>query len=432
LIPPTPPIPEERARRRVAVTGLGVVSGLGWGVAPFWEALRAGRTGIGPFARFDHSGHRTHVAGEVPPPPPALVARYPRWARLSQAERFALAAADEALAQAGLSPLSERIDPARVGVFFGSSTGGMFEGERYFADLLALRRPAGEGSGFTGAARLHLALLAAQPVSSPGDAVGRHLGVTGPVETLSSACSSSTLALGAALDALRSGEVEIAVAGGSDSLCQLTYAGFNSLRAVSEAPCRPFQEGREGMSIGEGAAVLVLEPLDRALARGVSPLAELAGAGASCDAFHMTAPDPSGQGAAAAVAAALADAGMAPQEIDFVNAHGTGTPLNDAAEERAFARVFGDRSKALPITATKGIVGHLLGSAGAIEAAATVLCLAAAEVHPTPGGGAVDPELPVRLVQGRPLPLAARAAVSTNLAFGGSNAALVFSVGREP
>ncbi len=396
-----------------------MVSGLGWGVAPFWAALRAGQTSLGPFARFDHSGHRTHVAAQVPAPPPGLAARYPRWSRLSQADRFALAAVDEALAQAGLPSFA---DPDRVGVFFGSSTGGMYEGELFFADLLARseRRPGGSS-------RTHLALLASQPVSGPGDELARHLGVTGPVETLSSACSSATLALGAALDALRSGEVDLALAGGSDALCQLTYAGFNALRAVSESPCRPFRAGREGMSVGEGAAVLVLEPLARALARGAVPLAELAGAGASCDAHHMTAPDPSGRGAAAAVAAALSDAGMEPGEIDFINAHGTGTPLNDAAEWRAFERVFGERLKDLPLTATKAIVGHLLGSAGAIEAVATVLCLAAAEVHPTPGWGPVDPELPVRLVEGAPLPLAARAAVSTNLAFGGSNAALVFS-----
>jgi 3-oxoacyl-[acyl-carrier-protein] synthase II len=406
----------------VAVTGLGAVSALGWGVAPLLTALREGRTGLGPFARFDHSGHRTHVAGEVPDPPTELAARYRRWRRLTQADRFALAAADEALAQAGLTPLASHADPGRVGVFFGSSTGGMYEAERVFADLLARRD--------RGSSRAHVAILAAQPVSGPGDELARHLGVTGPVETISSACASATLALGAALYALRSGEVEVAVAGGSDSLCELTYAGFNALRAVAESPCRPFREGREGMSIGEGAAILILEPLDRALARGAVVLAELSGAGASCDAHHMTAPDPSGVGAAAAVAAALADAGMDPGEIDFLNAHGTGTPLNDAAEHRAFQQVFGGRTRELPLTATKAVVGHLLGSAGAIEAVATVLALAAGEVHPTPGEGAIDPELPVRLVEGAPLPLASRAAVSTNLAFGGSNAALVFS--RSP
>jgi 3-oxoacyl-[acyl-carrier-protein] synthase II len=235
--------------------------------------------------------------------------------------------------------------------------------------------------------------------------------------------------VGAALDALRAGEVEVAVAGGSDSLCQLTYAGFNALRAVSEEPCRPFRTARDGMSIGEGAAVLVLEPLARALARGARPLALLAGAGASCDAHHMTAPEASGAGAAAALSAALADAGIDPAEVVFVDAHGTGTPLNDAAEWRALERVFGPRARTLPVAATKAAVGHLLGSAGAIEAVATVLCLAAGEVHPTPGGGEIDPEAPAALVAGRPLPIAGRAggaAVSINLAFGGSNAALVF------
>jgi 3-oxoacyl-[acyl-carrier-protein] synthase II len=188
------------------------------------------------------------------------------------------------------------------------------------------------------------------------------------------------------------------------------------------------------MSFGEGAAVLVLEPLERVLARGARPLAELAGAGASCDAHHMTAPDPSGAGAAAALAAALRDAGIAAGAVDFVNAHATGTPLNDAAEWRAMQEVFGERTTALPVTATKGILGHLLGSSGAIEALVTILSLLHGELHPVPGdfgeNGGMDPDLPVRLVLDRPLPLpAARTAVSTSLAFGGSNAALVFSRG---
>jgi 3-oxoacyl-[acyl-carrier-protein] synthase II len=173
--------------------------------------------------------------------------------------------------------------------------------------------------------------------------------------------------------------------------------------------------------------VLVLEPLEAALARGARPLAILAGAGASCDAHHMTAPDPSGAGVAQALRRALDDAGTGPDEIDFVNAHGTGTPLNDAAEWQALVRVFGDRAGAVPVTSTKGAVGHLLGSAGAIEAVATLLCLRAGEVHPTPGAGDVDPACPADLVLGAPRALpGARAALSANFAFGGSNAALVF------
>jgi 3-oxoacyl-[acyl-carrier-protein] synthase II len=405
--------------RRVVVTGMGAVSGLGWGVGSLWEGLRSGRTAIRPFGRFDHALHRTHLAAEVAgsgdaPEGPG---------RLSMADRFALFAAREAVEGAGLAiPLGD-VGGMEAGVWFGSSTGGMFESEEFFRRFVTDRR------------RSRLGDLASQQVNGPGDAVARHLGVTGPVQTISSACSSGALALGAALDAVRSGAVDVAVAGGSDSLCQLTYAGFNALRSVDEAPCLPFRAARAGMSFGEGAAVLVLEPLDRALARGAAPLAELAGAGSACDAHHMTAPDPSGAGAAAALEAALHDAGLPADAIDFVNAHATGTPLNDAAEWNALRRVFGERAGTLPVVLTKAMLGHLLGSAGAIEALVTVLCLHHGELHPAPaearavGEGAAGAEdIPAALVLDRPLPLPdARAAASVSLAFGGSNAALVFA-----
>jgi 3-oxoacyl-[acyl-carrier-protein] synthase II len=416
----------EEGSRLVAVSGLGAVCGLGWGIDALWEGLRAGRSGIGPFRRFDHHLHRTHLAAEAPEPPASLARSLPGWRRLSIADRFALFAAREAVERAGLALPLALEEGEEAGVFFGSSTGGMFESERFFADFLRDRRG-------------RLSALASQQVNGPGDAVARHLGVTGPVETLSSACASGALALGAALQAVRAGEVEIAIAGGADSLCQLTYAGFNALRSVDEVPCRPFRPGRAGMSFGEGAAVLVLEPLERVLARGAEPLAVLAGAGASCDAHHMTAPDPAGRGAAAALTAALADAGLPADAIDFVNVHGTGTPLNDAAEWKALQEVFGRRAAEIPLVATKALVGHLLGCSGSLEAVATILCLRHGELHPAPGTGEltdpelvdpelVDPELTTALVVDAPLPLpGARAAVSTSLAFGGSNAALVFS-----
>jgi len=408
------------------------VSGLGWGVDPLWEGLCAGRSAIGPFRRFDHQPHRTHVAAEAGEAPRELAA-LPGWDRLSLADRFAVGAAVEGVRQAGLSvPFTEEIE---AGVFWGSSTGGMWEAEGFFRDFLVdLKQGRSRARS-----QARLRDLASHQVNAPGDAVARHLGVAGPVQTVSSACASGALALGAALEALRSGTVDVALAGGSDSLCQLTYAGFNALRSVDESPCRPFRAGRAGMSIGEGAALLVLEPLERVLARGAAPLAVLAGTGASCDAHHMTAPDPSGEGAAAALDAALRDAGLAPAEIDFVNTHGTGTPLNDAAEWNALRRVFGVRAAELPVTATKALLGHLLGSSGAIEAVTTVLCLRHGLLHPVPSGepavsaeAAVDAEpaagLPVALVLDHPLPLpAARAGVSTSLAFGGSNAALVFT-----
>ena len=418
MAPLVAPRQQEPAAPQVAVTGIGAVCGLGWGTAALWQGLRSGRSGIGPFVRFDHSQHRTHLAAEAPEaetPPPNLARVCPGWRRLTIADRFAIFAALEAVGQAGLGA-NDTADLENVGIYFGSSTGGMYESELFFADFL--REPR----------RARLSALVAQQVNAPGDAVARQLGAMGPVATFSSACASGALALGAALAAVRSGEVDVAVAGGSDSLCQLTYAGFNALRSVDEIACRPFRAGRAGMSFGEGAAVLVLEPLARALARGAEPLAVLAGAGSSCDAHHMTAPDPTGAGAAAAVEAALADAGLTAEAVDFVNVHGTGTPLNDAAEWQALQRVFGKRAGKMPLVATKALLGHLLGCSGAIEAVATVLCLQHGELHPVQGTGEEDPELPVSLVLDAPLSLpGVRAAVSTSLAFGGSNAALVFS-----
>ncbi len=384
-----------------------------------------GSTGVGHPERFDVSGQRTGVAGEVPPAPAALAAAYRRWCHYSQADRFAVVAAAEAARQAGLDQPSESWRP-ELGVFLGGSTGGMAEGEDYYRSLR-------EGQ------RAPLRLLASHPLNCPGDAVARLFGSGGPVRSFSSACASGALAIGAALDALRGGEIEVAVAGGSDALCQLTYSGFNSLRAVDSRPCRPFRADRAGLSLGEGAGALILERRARAAARGARPLAELAGAGASCDAHHMTAPHPRGAGAAAAVEAALRDARLSAEAIDFINAHGTGTRHNDASEWHAIQQVFGERAPRIPVTSTKGSVGHLLGSSGAIEAVATVQCLSAGQVHPTPGSGGPDEAFDVDLVTGVPRPLGPAVpgertfAVSTSFGFGGANAALVLStVARGP
>jgi 3-oxoacyl-[acyl-carrier-protein] synthase II len=398
--------------RRVVVTGLGAVTAAGWGVTPFRETARAGRTSIGPFDRIDHTPQRTHVAGQVPPAPAALDADRSRWKRLSHADRFALFAAYEALGQAGFEPpLAGR----SVGVFFGSTTGGLFETEKYFEQLVC--QP---GS------RPNRRLLASHAHGAPAETVARHLGVEGPVETVSSACASGSLAIEQALRAVRSGEVDCALAGGSDTLTLTTYSGFNALRAVDERPCRPFRSDRAGLSLGEGGAVLVLESLDHALARGALPLAEVLGAGSSCDASHMTAPHSEGLGAAVAIERALEDAGLEPDGIDLVNTHGTGTPLNDAAEYAALRLIFGERSARIPIEATKALLGHLLGTAGVIEAVSTVIGLVEREVRPTPGGGEIDPALPVVLVLDslRAAP-AMRAAISVSFGFGGANAAVV-------
>lgn len=397
----------------VAVTGLGAVSAFGWSAAALWDGLRAGRHAIGTFSRFDASPHRTHLAAEVPPPSGDAPASS-RAERHSWADRFALAAALEAVAQSGLDAPGAL---SRAGVFFGSSTGGMYEGEEFFATVL-----------LSAGKRFPISLLAAQQYNGPGDAVARRLKVGGPVETVSSACSSGSLALGAALQAVRRGDVEIAIAGAADSLCRITYGGFNALRSIDPEPCSPFRARRLGLTIGEGAGCLVLEPLARARARGAPLLALVCGAGASCDAHHMTAPEPSGSGAARAVTAALRDAAIEPDAVAFVNAHGTGTPLNDAAEASAIATVFGARASRVPLTSTKSLLGHLLGAAGALEAVATIQCLDHGLVHAMPEAGALDATIPLDVVVGdaRPVP-GARYAVSVNLAFGGANAAVVLA-----
>jgi len=411
-----------RPARRFVVTGLGAVSAWGWSAGDLWRGLLSGRTAIGSLDRFPAAEQRTRLAAQVPAPPRDLPARVAGWNELSQAERFALVATLEAVGAAGLAP-GDLPAPHRTGVFFGGSTAGMFETEETIRALLVGDR--------AGATRTDLAPLTSQPLDNPAGAVARLLGAAGPVVTVSSACASGTQAVGLALDALRAGEVDVAVTGGADSLCRLTYAGFNALRVVDAEACRPFREGRTGMSLGEGAGILIIEPLERAVARGAAILGSCLGVGNSCDAHHMTAPRPDGLGAALATERALADAGVTADEVAFLNAHGTGTPLNDASEWRGFARALGPRAAEIPLTATKASIGHLLGTSGSLEAVATVLCLDAGLVHPTPGGGTIDPETPARLVRGEPLPIERPGvALSTSFGFGGANAAAAFGPAR--
>jgi len=399
---------------RVVVTGVGAVSAWGWGRDELWSGLCSGKTAIQGFSRFDHRDFRTHVAAQVPPPPDDLPRGFRGWRRWCWAERFGAASVAEALNQAGLP---RRIPELNAAVVFGSSTGGMLETETFYACL----RGAAEG-------RARLGDLASQQINAPGDAVAREFAVSGPVCTTSTACVSGASAIGHALDAVRTGEVELAIAGAADSLCRITYGGFNSLRSVDERPCIPFRKERDGLTVGEGAAALVLESLDRAIDRGAAPLAELIDHGASNDAHHMTAPHPQGAGARAALERAChGDRGL-PARISFINAHGTGTPHNDRAEWEALRGFLGERAGSIPVTCTKGSIGHLLGATGAIEAVAVISSLQHRLVYPSAGEGAVDPATPVRLVTDRPMPIASMdVAVSVNLGFGGSNTALLFS-----
>jgi 3-oxoacyl-[acyl-carrier-protein] synthase II len=249
--------------------------------------------------------------------------------------------------------------------------------------------------------------------------------LTGPRVTISTACSSSTVAVGLAGEMVRDGEVEVALAGGADALCRLTFAGFNSLRAVDAAPCRPFDRSRAGLNIGEGAAVLVVESADHARRRGARPLARVLGYGVTNDAFHMTQPEPSGAAWERTVRAALADAGVGPGAIGYLNAHGTATGQNDPAERAAYARVFGDRLASLPLSTVKGALGHCLCGAGGIEAAVTTLALARGVLPPTAGFTEPDEGPPLDVVAGSGRACAVDVALSCSFAFGGNSAAIV-------
>lgn len=405
--------------RRFVISGIGAVSPYGIGLPALWDGLCSGSAALGPVTLFPVAGHRTTIAGQVPlgardgsragaSAPECCAAR----AQETRADRMAALAAREAVHAARLATSGL---PPRTGVFFGSSAAGMYEGERFYADLR------GRGAG-----RPRVQRIVGQPNGSPAEAVAREFRIGGPVECVASACAASTMAVESALASLRAGEVDCALVGGTDALCELTFGGFNSLRAMSPEPCQPFRSHRQGLNLGEGAAWFVLEDSVAAAARGAAALAEVAGAASSCDAHHMTAPDPAGGGAARAMAGALLDACESAETVDFLSAHGTGTTHNDAAEWRAIAAVFGARAATLPVCAIKASVGHLLGACGALELAAAVCSLQTGILPPAPSGGAVDPDCPVDLVLGSSRRLhRARLALSVNLAFGGMNSAVV-------
>jgi len=394
------------------ITGVGVVCALGGDVRALAAGLVDGRCAIGPLTLFPYRG-RCRSAAQVPEAVPAAVAALPlaTTRRLSRPDRFALAAAAEACGAAGLDAGLRR----RAALAVGATTGGMFETEEVYR-----RRRAGEER------RFRLSRLLGTPLSTTAAAVSQALGFYGPQVTLSTACSSSALAVALAADSIRRGEARVALALGTDGLCRLTYAGFDALQALDLDRCRPFDRHRRGLSLGEGAAALVLEDAEHARARGARAHAALLGHGTATDAHHPTAPHPEGRGALAALRAALAAAGLPPEAIDYVNAHGTGTPQNDAMEVGVLRAVFGSRLARVPLSSTKSQVGHCLGAAGAIEAAVTVVALDEGIVPPTVGLREPDPawaDLDLVRTPGRRVPLGA--ALTSSYGFGGHNVTLV-------
>jgi 3-oxoacyl-[acyl-carrier-protein] synthase II len=398
--------------REAWITGIGLLTALGPDRETTWERLLAGESGIGPLTLFDTTAYRTHIAAQVNAGAlrvPALPGPPDR--HISRASRFALVAAAEALADAGLAALGEGRE---WGLVLGGGTAGLFEAEGFVARRM------------TGGPRVRgLSEFVEVPQDAPTDRIAQALGLTGPRMTVTTACSSSTIAIGFAADLVGEGEVPVALAGGADALCRLTYAGFNSLRAVDPDPAKPFDRRRKGLSLGEGAAVLVVEDAERARDRGARPYARVLGCGVTNDAHHMTQPEPSGATWERTVRAALADAGVAPGEVGYINAHGTATEQNDPAECAAYLRVFASRLADIPVSSVKGALGHCLGTAGGIEAAVTALAIARGALPPTAGFAEADPACPMDVISGTGRPAAPRVALSSSFAFGGNSAVLV-------
>jgi len=410
----------------VAITGMGIVSPLGCDVASHWEGITAGRCAIGPIDLFDTSRHRTHLGGQVHD----FESRVPAQARsiryLSRSDLFALIAAAEALAQAGCPQTHYR--PERIAVVVGAGVGGMLLAERFVSRYL--RSQAGSLCPSGGKAN-PLDLVSYSPNYST-DVLAHFFGLHGERATLATACSSSSMAIGWGYDLVRSGRVDCALVGGTDTLCELTYAGFNSLRSVDPEPCRPFDARRNGLSLGEGAGFLVLERAEdaRGRRRGVDLL--VLGYAIRTECHHMTAPDPAGKGAAAVMKAALRNGGLVASDVGYINAHGTATPQNDIAEAAAIVDVFANRLEACsteakipPLSSTKSQIGHALGAAGALEAVTTACALRHQVLPPTIHHEQTDPRCPLDVVPNKARPASFSVALSNSFAFGGNNCALV-------
>jgi 3-oxoacyl-[acyl-carrier-protein] synthase II len=395
--------------RRVAITGLGAVTSLGATLSQTWERLLAGACGIRGVSLFDAAPYRTQTAAEVGEIPDGFLTAAEK-RRMSRADRMGLAAAREAIAQAGLD--LSREDPTRVGVILGGGTSGLLDSEAFYELHLHGRR--GRPSRILN----HLP-------DAITDRIAQHFGLEGIKSTITTACSSSANALGYAFDAIRAGLADVIVTGGSDVLARLTYGGFNSLRSVDPDPCRPFDRERRGLSIGEASGILVFEEYDRARRRGAPIAAEFLGYGVTSDAFHMTAPDPSGAAGGRTIRAALASAGVNANEVDYINAHGTATPQNDSAETAAIKTALGERARAIPVSSIKSMIGHCLCASGAIEAVATALTVREGRIPPTIHYENADPACDLDYVPNQARDRTVRIALSNSFAFGGNSSVVV-------
>jgi 3-oxoacyl-[acyl-carrier-protein] synthase II len=401
-------------RPRVVVTGIGVVTSIGIGVQAFWRALLGGECGIGPVESFDTSRYAVHIGGEVKQFDPAPFTRRLSAGSVGRASQLAIAAARLALDDAGLDAAG--MDPRSTGVSLGTTSGEPTLIER-FDDCEVDNRREAIGREFIEQYPSHM--LAAH--------VASELRFAGSNFVIPTACAAGNYALAHARDHLRGGRAEVMLAGGADCFSRITYTGFARLGAIAPERCQPFDKNRKGMVPGEGAAVLVLERFDRALARGASIYAELAGYGLTCDAHHMTAPQ--GDGAVRAMRLAMADAGVEPRDVHYISAHGTGTAVNDRVESAAVRQAFGSHAPNVPMSSIKSMLGHTMGAASAIESAACAMAIRYDALPPTMNYETPDPECDLDYVPNVARMTRVNVAMNNAYAFGGNNASLIF---RKP
>jgi 3-oxoacyl-[acyl-carrier-protein] synthase II len=402
------------AARRIVVTGIGAVTPVGTGRREMWEALLAGRSGFSAVESFDTAAHPVHRGAEVKGFRPEAHVRRLDPARLGRASQLAIAAAWLALEDAGTDPGESTLDPERAGVVMGTTSGEPREVEA-LDDLLLAGQSDRVGPEF----------VALYPCHVLASHVAAEVGFEGPNTVIPTACAAGNYAVAHALDLLRAGRAELMLAGGADAFSRITYTGFSRLGAIAPEVCQPFDRNRKGMIPGEGAGMVVLEPLDRARARGARIYAEVAGYGLSCDAHHMTAAHPEGRGAARAMQRALAESGLLPEDVSYISAHGTGTPTNDRLESLAVKRVFGDAARRVPISSIKSMLGHTMGAASAIETAVCALAIFFDRIPPTMNLVEPDPECDLDCVPNVARELTVKVAMNNAYAFGGNNASVI-------
>jgi len=406
--------------RRVVVTGVGMITPLGVGTGPTWEAILAGKSGVGTITKFDASQFSTTIAAEVKRFVPEDFIDRKEIKRMDPFIHLAMASAHLAMEDAGLSIDGEL--EARVGVYMGSGLGGLSTLERYHQAYLE--------EGVRKISPFFIPMLISN--LAPGHIAIRY-GAKGPNITTTTACAASSHAIGEALAAIRRGVCDAVISGGSEAtITPMGLGGFCAMKALSsrnddpEKASRPFDKDRDGFVMGEGSAILILEELEFARRRGAKIYAELCGYGASGDAHHVTAPAPGGEGAVRCMRAALEDARIRPEEVEHINAHGTSTPYNDQFETMAIKTVFGEHARKLAVSSTKSMTGHLLGAAGAVEGAFSVLALRDGVIPPTINYTTPDPECDLDYVPNRARRQAIRYALSNSFGFGGTNSCLLF------